>query len=68
MPILNRKSEVFHLLEVSESRMHYLVDREEKKSPAPSEILTHNLSVMKRVLYHCATTAAQENKKILILS
>ena len=43
-----------------------LTDREEtyrerkrgEKSPAPGGILTHDLSVMRRVFYCCATIAA----------
>ena len=49
------KSVVLHLFERPELRMHY---REEKKSPAPGGIQTHDLSVMRQTLYLCATTAA----------
>ena len=31
---------------------------EEEKSPARGRIRTHNLMIMRRVLYHCATTSA----------
>ena len=47
------KSAVFHFLERSELRIHYREERGERKSPAPGGFLTHDLSVMRRVLYRC---------------
>ena len=41
--------------------MNYCWERGEKKSPDPGGIGTHILSVMRRVLYRCATTGAQEH-------
>ena len=41
-----------------ELRTHNWWDREEKKSPALGGIWTHDLSLLKRALYHCATTDA----------
>ena len=32
--------------------------KEEEKSPAPSMIQTHNLQILRRVLYRCARTVA----------
>ena len=52
------KSVVLHLFEGPELRTHYWEDREEKKSPAPGRIQTHDLSVMRHALYRCAKTAA----------
>ena len=50
---------MFHLLEGPALRKHYWDDREEKKKrPAPGGIQTHDLSVMRRALYRCATTPA----------
>ena len=50
-----------HFLEGPEIRMHYLEDREEKKSPAPGRLWTLDLSVTSRALYHSATTAAHQD-------
>ena len=44
---------MFHFLERSELRIHYREERGERKSPAPGGFLTHDLSVMRRVLYRC---------------
>ena len=41
--------------------MNYCWERGEKKSPDPGGIGTHILSVMRLVLYRCATTGAQEH-------
>ena len=37
-----------------------LMAQKREKSPAPGRIWTHDLSFMRRVLYHCATAAAQK--------
>ena len=52
------KSVVLHLQEEPELSTNYREDREEKKSPAPSRIQTHELSVMRHALYRLATPAA----------
>ena len=58
-------SVVLQLFEGPELRTHYWEDREEKKSPAPGWIPTRNHSVTRRVLYHCATTAAPRVKRLV---
>ena len=39
-------------------RERYRERKRREKSPAPGGIRTHDLSVMRRVLYHCAITSA----------
>ena len=53
-----RKPVMLHLFEGPELRTHYRDDREEKKSPAPGRIRTHDLFATRRVLYPCPATAA----------
>ena len=45
---------MLHLHEEPELRM----GQRREKSPAPGRIQNHNLSVMRRLLYPCATTTA----------
>ena len=39
-------------------------EREDKKSPAPGGIQAHNLFVMRRVLYCCATRLPKQLQKL----
>ena len=41
-----------------ESRMRKKEKKEEEKSPVSGRIRTHDFQITRRVLYHCATTAA----------
>ena len=41
-----------------------IAKKREEKSPAPNGIRTHNLSVRRRALFHCATTLLQELKSL----
>ena len=60
MCIFIGKSVVMHLYE-GPDYVHTTDRIEKSKKPAPDRIRTHDVSVMRCVLYRCATTAASLN-------
>ena len=60
---------MLHLLDGAvQEHKDILLKMEEEKSPAPGGIWTHNLLIIRRVFYRCATIVALDQVRIALAS